>query len=96
MKGIKYICSLALLLTFMPGCKKEKNVDTAFVATAAAPDQLSMLFEITQDNTGLVTITPNGLGVATYDVYYGHGAVTPNKVMPGKKPRISILKVFIP
>lgn len=24
MKGIKYICSLALLLTFMPGCKKEK------------------------------------------------------------------------
>ncbi|MBN8674710.1 MAG: hypothetical protein J0L56_11280 [Chitinophagales bacterium] len=85
MKGIKYICSLALLLTFMPGCKKEENVDTAFVATAAAPDQLSMLFEITQDNTGLVTITPNGLGVATYDVYYGHGAITPNKVMPGKK-----------
>ena len=71
-------------MTFALGCKKEINDDVSFVENAASPDQLSVLFEITQDNTGLVTITPNGNGVATYDVYYGHGSTTAVPVLPGK------------
>jgi hypothetical protein len=84
MKSIKYICSLILLMTFAVSCKKEINDDVSFVENAASPDQLSVLFEITQDNTGFVTITPNGNGVAAYDVYYGHGAATAVQVLPGK------------
>jgi len=84
MKSIKYLSCLVLLMTFAISCKKEINDDVSFVENAAAPDQLSVLFEITQDNTGLVTITPNGNGVARYEVYYGHGAATPTTVAPGK------------
>ncbi len=84
MKAIKYFFSLAFLLAFAIGCKKEINDDVSFLTSANAPEQLSVLFEITQDNTGLVTITPNGAGVASYDVYYGHGAATAIKVVPGK------------
>ncbi len=84
MKALKYITGLALLLAFSTGCKKTTYEDVSFVSTAAAPDQLNVLFEITQDNTGLVTITPNGAGAVKYDVYYGHGGTTPVKVLAGK------------
>ncbi|MBL7747257.1 MAG: PKD domain-containing protein, partial [Chitinophagaceae bacterium] len=84
MKSIKYLSCLVLLMAFAISCKKEINDDVSFVENAVSPDQLSVLFEITQDNTGLVTITPNGNGVARYEVYYGHGAATPTSVAPGK------------
>jgi hypothetical protein len=84
MKSFKYICCLMLLMNLALSCKKEINDDVSFVENAASPDQLSVLFEITQDNTGFVTITPNGNGVATYDVYYGHGSTTAVPVLPGK------------
>ena len=80
MKALKYITGLALLLAFSTGCKKDTYEDVSFVETAIAPDQLGVLFEITQDNTGLVTITPNGAGAVSYDIYYGHGGTTPVKV----------------
>ncbi|WP_462221337.1 hypothetical protein [Ferruginibacter sp.] len=49
-----------------------------------APAKLSALFDITQDNTGLLNITPNGEGLAFYEIYYGDAATTPVKVLPGK------------
>jgi hypothetical protein len=68
----------------MLGCKKEVYDDTSFVSSANGPDSLSVLFEITQDNSGLVTITPNGRGAVSYDVFYGHGSTTAVKVPAGK------------
>jgi hypothetical protein len=47
------------------------------------PDKLSALFDITQDNTGLVTITPNGDGASSYDVYFGDNTAEPAKVKGG-------------
>ncbi|MFM7672416.1 MAG: hypothetical protein ACKO6Q_07500 [Bacteroidota bacterium] len=82
---MKYITLFFLVATIALGCKKEKYEDTSFVAAANGPDSLSVLFEITQDNSGLVTITPNGVGAVSYDVYYGHGPATPVKVDAGKK-----------
>jgi hypothetical protein len=41
------------------------------------------MFTITQDNTGLVTITPTGEGVASFEIAYGHGTAGPVKVIPG-------------
>ena len=84
MKAIKYITALAVLLSMVTACSKTTFEDVSFVGSAAAPDQLSVLFEITQDNSGLVTITPNGAGAVKYDVYYGHGGSTPTTVMAGK------------
>ena len=84
MKLVKYLFSLVVLTAVVAGCKKEVNDDLSFIDTAAAPAQLSVLFEITQDNSGLVTLTPNGEGVASYDIFYGDATTTPAKVYPGK------------
>ncbi|MBK8141092.1 MAG: PKD domain-containing protein [Chitinophagaceae bacterium] len=84
MKSLKYFLGLAFLLVLAAGCKKETYDDVSFVDTANSPDQLSVLFEITQDNTGRVTITPNGAGAVSYDIYYGDGTATPAKVQAGK------------
>jgi hypothetical protein len=84
MRYIKYITLFLLMAVIAIGCKKEKYEDTSFVAAANGPDSLSVLFEITQDNSGLVTITPNGVGAVKYDVYYGHGPATATTIDAGK------------
>ncbi len=84
MKLIKYFFSIAFLLVVVISCKKEVNDDLSALATDTAPANLSALFDITQDNTGLVTITPNGEGLAYYEIYYGDATTTPVKVLPGK------------
>jgi hypothetical protein len=81
---MKNIILLFLLVAAMLGCKKEVYDDTSFVSSANGPDSLSVLFEITQNNSGLVTITPNGRGAVSYDVFYGHGATTAVNVPAGK------------
>ncbi len=87
MKALKYFLSIAFLLSVVVSCKKETYDDLSFLDTAAVPANLNLLFEITQDNTGLVTITPNGEGVSSYEVYYGDATATPAKVQPGKNTR---------
>ncbi len=84
MRYMKYITLFFLVALVAIGCKKEKYEDTSFVAAANGPDSLKVLFEITQDNSGTVTITPNGVGAVSYDVYYGHGPATPVNIAAGK------------
>ncbi len=86
MKSIQKFLSCTLLFTvFLLGCKKESFDDTSFTSTDPNPNALGVMFDITQDNTGLVTITPNGTSAVSYDVYYGHGGTTPTKVEAGKR-----------
>ena len=84
MNAIKYFFSIAFLLAVAVSCKTEKYEDLSFLETAASPDKLSALFNITQDNTGLVTITPNGNGSSTYDITYGDGSATGATVKAGQ------------
>ncbi|MFZ9718733.1 MAG: hypothetical protein ACO3BD_05205, partial [Chitinophagaceae bacterium] len=84
MKHILQFFYLAAFTALFVGCTKEPNDDLSFLATAKNPDKISALFEITQDNTGLVTITPTGEGVTTFDVFFGDGTATPVKVAAGK------------
>ena len=84
MKVLKYFFSIVFFVALAISCKKELNEDISFLASDAAPAKLSALFDITQDNTGLVTITPNGEGLAFYEIYYGDATTTPVKVLPGK------------
>lgn len=81
-KKILYV--VALLLAFTgSGCKKLDYEDFSFVDAAAAPVKLSTMFDITQDNSGLVTIYPGGEGLAYYNVYFGDGTAAPVKVESG-------------
>ncbi len=84
MNTIKNLFILALLLSVFAGCKKEIFDDVSFVETGLAPDKLSAMFEITQDNTGMVTITPAGTGAISYDVFFGDATAAPAKVAAGK------------
>lgn len=84
MNSLKYFLSIALFFTAFISCKKAVNDDVSFVTNAASPSKLSALFDITQDNTGLVTITPNGEGVASYDVFFGDATTAAATVAPGK------------
>ena len=83
MKVLKYFLSITFLLVVLLCCKKEKYDDTSFLASDTAPAKLSALFEITQDNTGLVTITPNGESLSFYEIYYGDATTAPVKILPG-------------
>lgn len=84
MNAIKYYFTLAFLLAVVVSCNKQTFDDISFVDSATSPDKLSALFDITQDNTGMVTITPNGLGSSSYDITYGDASTTPVTVLAGK------------
>jgi hypothetical protein len=84
MKTNKIIIGLYCALLFLAGCQKDLFNDISFLDSVSSSAKLSALYDITQDNTGLVTITPNGEGVTYYEVYYGDDTKTPVKVLPGK------------
>lgn len=84
MKKINSLAGWLMGLLLIVGCTKKEFTDTSFVERGEAPSALSAMFEITQDNSGLVTITPNGTGTVSYDVYFGDGTTTPAKVAAGK------------
>ena len=84
MRLFKYIASYLLLTSMIiVGCKKETTTDTSFVATATTVTNLSVMFNITQDNTGLVTITPNGTGAVYYDITFGDTTKNPISINAG-------------
>jgi len=82
-------------IAIMSACNEKLFDDISFLETASSPAKMSALFDITQDNTGLVTITPNGEGVATFSVNFGDGTASPATVDAGKAYNINMLKVFI-
>lgn len=84
MNTIKYYFGIAFLLAVLAGCKKQEFNDTSFINGATAPAKVAVLFDITQDNTGLVTISPNGEGAISYDVTFGDATTTPVNVAAGK------------
>lgn len=83
MKNFKYIISI-LFISLLLGCEKDDS-DTGFADAANAPQNLTALFTITQDNTGLVTIAPHGEGAVSYYVYFGDGTALPATVGVAEK-----------
>lgn len=83
MKNLKYFLSLFLLATLL-GCSDDDN-DTGFIDDIAAPTNLSAIFTITQDNSGKVTIRPNGEGVTSYSIVFGDETQEPGTLAPGQE-----------
>lgn len=86
MKNIKFIFGFLCLLAVGISCTVDGiDDDTSFIETAVAPTNVAAFYNITQDNTGLVTITPAGEGAVSYDIYYGDSAsANPAYVLQGK------------
>ena len=71
MKILKFI-NVLILATLLSGCVSDNDIFDV-VGSIEAPSNISADFLISQDNTGLVTITPNGQGVSQFEIYFNDG-----------------------
>ena len=83
MRILKNFTVLFFLTAFIISCVDENESNADFVGTISEPTNISALVSITQDNTGLVTITPTGEGVVTFHVDYGDGSDISGSINPG-------------
>jgi hypothetical protein len=83
---IKLILSFAALMTLTIGCEKRSGIDDdlSFVRTAKTTNA-GNVFDISNDNSGKVTITPTAEGASSFTVIYGNtaGGADSALVMPG-------------
>ena len=82
MKIIKYTLRLCLIALTIISCTEDDNTD--YVKSIAAPTNVSAAVRVTQDNTGLVTITPLGEGVVSFTVNFGDGSEISQPINSGK------------
>jgi hypothetical protein len=82
MKKLKIIYKALLILLVVNACTDERNLD--FLDSIVPPTNVAAVYNITQDNTGLVTITPTAIGATSFDIYFGDATVEPVNVENGK------------
>ncbi len=80
MKKIKNLVKYTTLIAlFLVACTDDLR-DIGFLDTVPYPSNISATYNITQDNTGLVTITPKADGAVSFEVTFGDG--TPKVEVP--------------
>jgi hypothetical protein len=85
MRKITIVCALTASIISSTGCKKDGiDKDTSFLNTASTTNT-GKIFDISNDNSGNVKITPTGQGASSFVVKFGHGtgAASSATVMPG-------------
>jgi len=82
MKKLKTIYKALIILLVIIACTEERSLD--FIDAIAAPANVAAVYTITQDNSGLVTITPTADGTSSFDVYFGDATAEPENVEAGK------------
>ena len=83
MKTYKYILGLILITALIWSCNEEDFGDTSFLESIAEPTNVEAAYSITQDNSGLVTITPSAEGAVSFDVHFGDTTEEPAKLEQG-------------
>ena len=82
MKTINKFFTLLFVFTAFVSCKEDFLEETDF--GIVAPSNVNATFNITQDNTGLVTITPTAFGAVKFDVDFGDGSEVATAIAAGK------------
>jgi hypothetical protein len=74
MKKIKFIYGILFLIVLASSCAEIEGIDQdlSFLNTISTSNP-SKIFEISNDNSGIVKITPLGEGVLSFTVNFGHG-----------------------
>lgn len=83
MKIFKFLAMLTISVFLFTGCEKEEITNYAF-QEISAPTNVKANFEVAQDDSGDVTITPSGEGAQVFEVYFGDGDDTPLEVASGE------------
>lgn len=74
MRNIKLIFSFVLLLAVTISCSVPDGIDQdTFFLSSAASGNVSKIFDISTDNSGIVKITPTAEGATSFTVNFGHG-----------------------
>ena len=81
MKNFYYFYMLLFASFFLASCSEDDN-DLVDVNTPP-PTNISAEFTVTQDNTGLVTITPLGENVTAFQIQLGDGSELITGINPG-------------
>ncbi|MDX1760675.1 MAG: hypothetical protein R3218_00830 [Christiangramia sp.] len=79
---IKYIFFITLSILIV-GCESDDD-QLVDLSNLAAPANLGASFTITQDNSGLVTITPKGESANSFTVDFGDGSESSPELKPGE------------
>ena len=74
---------MSIALVFFISCTQDDN-DISFIDSVVAPSEIKAVFNITQDNSGLVTITPNAIGASSYNIKFGDNTIKSANVIQGK------------
>jgi hypothetical protein len=86
MKQLKIIYSLLCLIVIGSGCAKKDGIDGDLsYLSSVSSSGLTSTFDISNDNSGIVKITPNGQGITSYTVIFGDatGSVASQNILPG-------------
>jgi len=83
MKIFKFLALLTISVLLFSGCEKEEITNYAFQEISAPTDVIAN-FDVAQDDSGNVTITPSGEGAQVFQVYYGDGDNSFVEVAPGE------------
>ena len=73
MKQIKNTFKTLLIILLIVSCTEEDR-DLDFVNTVPPPSNVSVTFDVTQDNTGLVTLSPKADGANSFEIDLGDGS----------------------
>ena len=76
MKKTIIIVSLSAFIISTTGCEKGGMDDDTSFLNSATTSNTGKIFDITNDNSGNVKITPTGEGAASYTIKFGHGTGT--------------------
>lgn len=82
MRTTIYFFIITLFLGGIVACENSFG-DTDFINNDAAPTDVAAVFNVTQNNSGEVTITPTASGVVSYQIYFGDDTVEPAQVRAG-------------
>ena len=82
MKKLKTIYRALIILLVVTACTEDRSLD--FLDSIKAPTNVAAVYNITQDNSGLVTITPTAEGASSFDIHFADTTVDPENVEAGK------------
>jgi hypothetical protein len=82
MKNIKIIYKAFIILIFVTACTENENLD--FLENIPVPTNIAAIYNMTQDNSGVVKITPSAESAVSFDVYFGDATADPVKLSQGK------------
>lgn len=84
MKQINRLCIFFLGLLVFTGCDDQEEISYV-LQDISAPTEVDAIFDIAQDDTGRVSVTPTAVGATAFQVFYGDVEdETPTEVSPGE------------